>query len=616
MAYKDITKVSTTTTADSIFVNDGSDIKQITKENLASAMGLANDIHLKGADTSANIKAKTGTNGDKWYSNDENAYYIYMNGWVNVGSGEDYSELTSRMDAVQKTIDVDIPQLDKRKGDSLEVDGGVLVLKSGTEELSSIQLPQDVTVSTNRKIYGVECSVDSNGDIQANATWTRTDSAVGMTANASFDGNAVINDFDTADCWPTRKRCNMHYDTNGKAIVSAYNGEPGYVENDPTVPVMVETQKFYYFKGVVGNKYQVKVSTKMFPGSRVSDNHLDINNNAMDYCYSGAFEGTILNGKLTCCSGIQPGNNVSNLSGIPAARNVGNYFNLETVKDIEMIKLLMLVEFATTNTQAAIGNGVCSMPSSGQSTVASTGNTFITTNAVASTYNVGQTISIGSSTQSGSIVDMRVVTDISTYDTGNKTITFDGASATIPVGSYISSRPWITGGANSVKATSGTMSNDGRHSNIYRGTENPFDNCCEVIGDVIFHNGTSTYYYCEDPTKWRTDETKDSNYVELSYKASKSAGYVKRFGYDERYPFISLTSGTGGDSGTYYCDYVFKDVETTAPDTLRECLVGGSLDKGAYGGLSSWSLFSALSYVHWAFAGRLSASGRGGLGDA
>lgn len=101
MGEKKIVDVDTTEDFDNIFVNDGKKLKQTEKTRLKEILGMdiANGIIFKGGDTTSNILAKSDPSvGDKWYSTDENVYYMYsQNGWINVGSGEDYYQIKEQL---------------------------------------------------------------------------------------------------------------------------------------------------------------------------------------------------------------------------------------------------------------------------------------------------------------------------------------------------------------------------------------------------------------------------------------------------------------------------------------------------------------------------------------
>lgn len=465
----------------------------------------------------------------------------------------------------------------------------------------------------NRKIYGVKINKQSNGDIQSSPTLTRTDDAVGLTARATTNGAAVTNDFDTAADWPKMFRCNGYYSDTGQFIITSKKGEPGYdaVNQD----VFWCCERFYHKRTETSEAITHQISTKPFPGAVLPTVFTGKDGEALDYWVTGAYEGALVGSRLVSRSGLIPGNSVSMNTGITYCRNAGDYYHLQTSDEKETLRLLIMIEFATLNTQTALGAGATGLRYASDKATAATssGNRFITTNAVADNFVVGQTIAIGTADKGSNIANNRIITSITTYDSNNKAINFAGAAVTIAVGNYISSRPWKTGDTDSVVASSGSKGS--KHSTMYRGYENPFGNCFEVVGDMIFHNGSSTYYKCADPDKWVTNGVLTDDYIPLTYGAPAAEGYCTKLGYDQRFPYTALTEAVGGSSSTYYCDHFYRSASTVSPDTLLEVLVGGFVAYGLNAGLSCWSLRNAVSSSYWTLAGRLSGTGRGGPGD-
>lgn len=107
--YKKLIEVDSTESFDGAFVIAGSKVKQITKEKMLKAIGISvnTEIVFRGADTTANIKAiSSPAAGDKWYSTDENVYYLRGDSaWINVGSGEDYTEMISMLDELHDRVE-------------------------------------------------------------------------------------------------------------------------------------------------------------------------------------------------------------------------------------------------------------------------------------------------------------------------------------------------------------------------------------------------------------------------------------------------------------------------------------------------------------------------------
>ena len=181
---------------------------------------------------------------------------------------------------------------------------------------------------------------------------------------------------------------------------------------------------------------------------------------------------------------------------------------------------------------------------------------------------MGQNIKIGTSVSNSSIANNRTVTSIEAYDDSNSSIYFDGDPVNISIGNIVTSIPYKTGSCDNVLTSSGSpVSNtSGKYDCIYRGEESPFGNAFKWVSDIVINrigSGTTTspysydVYYLPDPRKYNNGTITD-DYIKLSYQlvsSISSNGYVKKLGYDERYPWIRLPSTIGASINTYYSSY-------------------------------------------------------------
>ena len=80
-------------------------IKYLLNEK-ANLTDLANDVTFKGSDTTSNILAISDANvGDKYYSTDDNVYYMYStSGWITCGSGENLRVIEEEINRIDKKI--------------------------------------------------------------------------------------------------------------------------------------------------------------------------------------------------------------------------------------------------------------------------------------------------------------------------------------------------------------------------------------------------------------------------------------------------------------------------------------------------------------------------------
>lgn len=458
------------------------------------------------------------------------------------------------------------------------------------------------------KEYGVRIY-----DNQSSTTLERILDSVGMVANAAVGTGSVVNDFDTADGWPRRRTVNAYYDeTAKKMIVTAVKGEPNFKTDGTNGNVWVETERFYV-KRTVGTGYiDWSICKEQLPGYYTFPKFKGLDNEELEFGYAAAYEvGTDGSGNPTSISGVNP-TNVSHDSGLTLARKLGTRYHMDDTPDIELVRLMMMIEFAKTDSQASIGNGIMGLSNERTTclaTVAETAvNRVILANAEADLYVVGQTIVVGSTLGGTNIANLRKVTSISVYDASNKALNFDGAAVNIAVGNFVTSRMTRTGETDTIIASSGTLVNDGKHAVIYRGTENPFGNGFKSVSDVVFKNEDSQIYICRDPRKRVVGMSAlTADYKPIGYTLATTEGYVTALGYDPNYPSARMATVVGGSTATYLADYLYRIATGTAG--LKSVFNGGFFANGNRNGCSVFDLGGGLANSWRTLTGRLSFTG-------
>ena len=192
-------------------------------------------------------------------------------------------------------------------------------------------------------------------------------------------------DFDSINAFGGRRRCNLA--DNG--TVNAYCGEAGYKEDGSNGQVMVEQPKFYYKvvplktetvgSGVLLRKARYYVSDEAKTGFKLHPAFI-MDGQELDKVYVSAFEATsydvsastyitndaqtvdFSNDKIASIAGAKPMSGLSQAGAtragfrsISAKRGTG--WSQGLVQTSTMSELLMLIEYATFNMQAAIGRG-------------------------------------------------------------------------------------------------------------------------------------------------------------------------------------------------------------------------------------------------------------------
>lgn len=186
------------------------------------------------------------------------------------------------------------------------------------------------------KIYGISRNVTSSSP-----AWARTDMAVGMTATASVGTSAGQSDFDDFMPWAGMER-----------------------ETLSTGDVMVKIPKFWYRRYKEGDIEYIKIADKATTGFTLHPlfNHAGVES---DCAYVGAYK-TSSNNKSV--SGASPQVSQTRATFRSNAKAKGTGWSLIDIAAVSAIQMLCMVEFATTNAQAAIGRGYCDSNSAALST--------------------------------------------------------------------------------------------------------------------------------------------------------------------------------------------------------------------------------------------------------
>ena len=288
-------------------------------------------------------------------------------------------------------------------------------------------------------------------------------------------------------------------------------------------------------------------------------------------------------------SGLAPAHNKTIAQFRTLARALGNKFSLLDYRYF-VLQMLYLVEYATYNSQSALGNGVMTQQQA-TALIAETGVNRIIVSST--TLYAGRTIGIGSAWASFSIATDRKVTLVDNYSDGTvsgKVIYFDGEPVDIAVGNVIWGCGQESGQCDALGMKSGCITNDGFHSVIYRGIENLFSNMWQFVDGINIKDRVA--YICKDHTQYASD-TFVSPYKALGYINGDTNGYTKNLGFDPDEPLarFPVEVGAGASSGT--SDYYYQNTGN------RVARVGGCFYLGSSGGLWCWILYydSSNSYV-------------------
>lgn len=177
------------------------------------------------------------------------------------------------------------------------------------------------------KVYGISRDITASSPV-----WSRTDDAVGKTATASVGTVAGHSDFDNCYPWSGIRR-----------------------ETLSTGDVMVKIPKFWFRRYREGYVEYIKIADKPTDGFKLHK-AFDRPGGEVDYIYVGAYK-TSSNNKSVSSASPQGSQTRATFRSNAKAKGAG--WSLWDVAVLSAIQMLMLVEFATNNVQAAIGRGYC-----------------------------------------------------------------------------------------------------------------------------------------------------------------------------------------------------------------------------------------------------------------
>ena len=202
--------------------------------------------------------------------------------------------------------------------------------------------------SAGAVIYGVKRSLTTSS-----TAWERTDDAIGMVANATHDGNSVVNDFDEAPIY--KDIISMDISANGN--INKQYGESGFSFTNPTGYIVTYFPEFWYKRWQDSSYEYIQISNVEQDGFKYSEPF-----------YIGRYNACGSSSAVTCKSGLAPFTSVSITNLRTYSKNIGSGWGQIDIWRWSMLQILYLVEYADYNSQNTLGYGICngSKTNSGQ----------------------------------------------------------------------------------------------------------------------------------------------------------------------------------------------------------------------------------------------------------
>ena len=482
--------------------------------------------------------------------------------YANAGSNAEYIN-NSVSEIVEKYINVVIT-IDNADNVSITLDGTQIYV---TEAEMNSAIKEAITKKGN--LYGIKRKVNDN----TSSAWERIEDSIGLVANATKNGEAVQNDFDSR--YPWSEIISYNYDVTNKKI-NAYYGDPTFKFDGTNGEVLTRIPEFYWKREIIDGYEYIYIADYAIAGFNKSE---EFSVGRYDACIDE-------DGVLHSFSGYSPSTNKNITQHRDAAKLLSDEFCMIDYRYF-ILQLLYLVEYANYNSQSQLGNGIVSMRYTASDKAIIAGETTNTIVIATNNYfKVGQQIAIGTTVDGVSICKDRTITEIEEYSqdtTEGTAITFDGDPVTIAVGNIIHSCGQKEGGCDSLGMKSGCLANDSQHAVIYRGIENIFGNVYNWIDGINIKDYQA--YICRDPEQYISDKF-ETPYEKIGYVNSEEENqYIKKLGYDEKNPDIALPIEVGGGVGssTGMCDSYHASTGN------RVARVGGTFYNGTLAGLWLWN---------------------------
>lgn len=448
-------------------------------------------------------------------------------------------------------------------------------------------------IAKGAKIYGMRWN-------KANAQGTRLFDAAGLPTDVTpfcYRGEvaALSNPFDSLYPWSEFKQCNVDLTAlaglaAGQDIrdaVVAWYGDVGFKDDGSNGFVGAYRPEYWFTAYEDGDSIVFAVSDHELPGWAHCKPYIRGYGHCVD----------VGDSKVSCYK-AQPLSNTA-LSTIHTYAG-NNGMTLDDIYTYSAELTALVVEYATLNTQAAIGNGVDSLyyaPDLHPYADTSSSNKVILPKSYADYCIPGATIDFATTKDGVVLADRRSVVSCEEYsgDADYVEVTFDGTALSLTAASVFVSIHGLDNGP-ALGNASGYVGTAGKCNSFYRGAA-LFGNKWRYILGAYRQTGTQHIWICpegEDPDDY--DALNTAKHIDTGLVLPTGEGYIKRLGIVPglgAVPFCLEKGGTAG-SANPVGDYFYGS--TSGSNTIL--LVGGAADHGARDGafFGGWSVTASNSY--------------------
>lgn len=463
------------------------------------------------------------------------------------------------------------------------------------------ELQQQINAAMTRGIHIYGAKWD-----KTNAACTRVFEAAGIstdvtnfchkgTVNASYQ-----NPFDNIYPWNLFRQCNVDLtkyaalkpgDDIRQAVVAWY-GEPGFKDDGSNGFVGAYRPQYWYTAYEDGDSVIFAVADGKMDGWAESPAYIRGYGFAVDAGES----------KLSCYND-QPLTNVALSTLHTRANNSG--FTIEDIYTYSAELTAFVVEYATMNTQAAIGEGcdACYRSSNDDKPhIAETGATRVVLPAACAAFALeGVTLDFGATKDAVIAANRRTCTGYEAYsDNDYISVTFDEA-LDVTTDMFVSFHGMANGDA--IGNASGFIGTAGKHNAFYRGAVLHANRWRYVLG-AYRQTGTGKVWICpadDDPDAYNALNTSKHTDTGVALPESKSGVYIDELAVLEGLGAVPVApaAGGGGSSSNPVGDALYTPAASTGNTVL---LAGGTATTGTNAGAFYSGWHYAASYSSWGCA--------------
>lgn len=409
----------------------------------------------------------------------------------------------------------------------------------------------------------------------------------GMTRLGAGQGKTAGEGFNGINPWQDMKLCNVADD----GTINASIGDSDFRRDNRNGQVVVQIPKFYYKHTYdePSKTHEFWVADGPATGFKV---HPCFNRGGQekDYVLLGAYKASFGETKdgqietLNSITGTLPAVNRTRAEYRTLAQNRGAGWGIVDVQTRNAVMLLYLVEYANTDSQAEIGQGISGLRFTTADLIIEAmenANTIIVAPATGDYYSIGQIIDVETTIlardicANREIVKIDKVIDINTSEPIKTIITVDGSPFTTvktdTEQSFIHHVPQRSGGCDFLSGVSGrAIGEDGKVSINYRGLEDIYGNTWEFTDGININNTEKEPYLADSNYE---DDKFTGNYSASGIILPDSGGFYKNFAYSEKADWLLMPSEVGGTEKEYIPDFFYQDWENQK-DTIL--IAGGA----------------------------------------